>query len=1018
MAEVGPPNDDGSWESLDEDFEVGIERVPEAAPGTPPSGGSVAESHTPCDSGAPTPRAKDSELRRSTQMHKTISNLLESYPAELAALMQSPQAEASPAELQLPKYKKPKTPKRITNSLEFFSIRQVKCHIAKCCTEFVSLVLGDSEEGDNFWREQIAREAHTRFNYDIFRSCAVQSELTFEESRIGGVDHSAGFLGTVADLRSSPIFRTELLAQCGLHRDETARTFAPVPRVKHTLPALPTDGASKASIVGNSGSSSSGHFSSASALALQSLHGFVQYELFKAKNQVSRIIRVDASFSVKLSTEGRLPSLGFSVNERDSTLGRCGVSSVEDDLLATKVQNGDVVVAVDGFDVRGLGPRDLQLYVLQDIRKRSMALRKEIRRRKRKLAKKSNKAQADSASIDEHVTLKLTFERLDNGTKATRASRQSGRLRIEAMLKGNKTSPQSDTEASGIGAASGSGLSDAGNDNTLILDAATRNALTVAMNELRSACGGRAIFTPIPANTVFNCQITPRHIEESCTSTAYAVSQSRTWRLAQITSVAEWLTSQYTSAVDRARLARNLHLKGAVERRMLRNACLALASFVEENCNSRDGNSFVSSDDVRVKLLVKRRLEYLEETAVFRRASSGSMSTSSMPSPQLTEESLELVKGVDGLLGPGDAFTSPFAAACRFEAALLCCPLLRQIASEHFLPTVITGDLSTKASEDANHAGLAVQRGGENIVEVQAHDVPSLKQAALFLREGIRILRRAVGQTHPSFAHINIVTAHVHCLLGEPRAAEELFVTGLEVARMGLRSSRRDSASSSNQERAEVFEQAHRLRSDIQFATSSSVAFTKLSEIQEQTGNFSGAFAAVQGALEYLHSIEARAGNAIDDLQQQHLQQRWRRGNGIALFTSAPDVKHVAKAAGTAPVLPTGTHQSEWWTVLIHRLYVQGSQLLCRQHTSGPAALGSHSQPQKGANAGDHQRAVDFLQTALQTAKEKAEADGQQYATIEVLMTEILRLTHENQPTTRKKVVKLVWKKAEVQKGL
>ena len=80
----------------------------------------------------------------------------------------------------------------------------------------------------------------------------------------------------------------------------------------------------------------------------------------------------------------------------------------------------------------------------------------------------------------------------------------------------------------------------------------------------------------------------------------------------------------------------------------------------------------------------------------------------------------------------------------------------------------------------------------------------------------------------------NVVPAHVHCLLGEPRAAEELFVTGLEVARMGLRSSRRDSASSSNQERAEVFEQAHRLRSDIQFATSSSVAFTKLSEIQEQ----------------------------------------------------------------------------------------------------------------------------------------------------------------------------------------
>ena len=38
--------------------------------------------------------------------------------------------------------------------------------------------------------------------------------------------------------------------------------------------------------------------------------------------------------------------------------------------------------------------------------------------------------------------------------------------------------------------------------------------------------------------------------------------------------------------------------------------------FFRQNCNSRDGNSFVSSDDVRVKLLVKRRLEYLEETAV------------------------------------------------------------------------------------------------------------------------------------------------------------------------------------------------------------------------------------------------------------------------------------------------------------------------------------------------------------------------------------------------------------------
>lgn len=111
-----------------------------------------------------------------------------------------------------------------------------------------------------------------------------------QESRIGGVDHSAGFLGTVADLRSSPVFRTELLAQCGLYFNENDRTFAPVPRVKHTLPSLPTDGPSSPppppSIVGNSGA---GQFSSASALALQALHGFVQYELFKAKSQVVRV---------------------------------------------------------------------------------------------------------------------------------------------------------------------------------------------------------------------------------------------------------------------------------------------------------------------------------------------------------------------------------------------------------------------------------------------------------------------------------------------------------------------------------------------------------------------------------------------------------------------------------------------------------------------------------------------------------------------------------------------------------
>ena len=111
------------------------------------------------------------------------------------------------------------------------------------------------------------------------------------------------------------------------------------------------------------------------------------------------------------------------------------------------------------------------------------------------------------------------------------------------------------------------------------------------------------------------------------------------------------------------------------------------------------------------------------------------------------------------------------------------------------------------------------------------------------------------------------------------------------------------------------YEQAHRLRSDVQFAASAAVAFTKLADIEEQTGNVEAALGAVDGALEYLHAIESRAAKAIDELERQHLQQKWERGKTIKLFQSA----HRA-AAKTAPTLVGGACQGEWWAPIIHRL--------------------------------------------------------------------------------------------------
>lgn len=91
--------------------------------------------------------------------------------------------------------------------LNIYFLHQVYTHIVHCCTEFVNIVLHDSKSSDRFWIEQvhallstgqssylqcltracllltqIAREAHKRFGYDLFRSCAVKDGASFEVS--------------------------------------------------------------------------------------------------------------------------------------------------------------------------------------------------------------------------------------------------------------------------------------------------------------------------------------------------------------------------------------------------------------------------------------------------------------------------------------------------------------------------------------------------------------------------------------------------------------------------------------------------------------------------------------------------------------------------------------------------------------------------------------------------------------------------------------------------------------------
>jgi len=97
--------------------------------------------------------------------------------------------------------------------------------------------------------------------------------------RVGGVDRSSNFEATCSEIRSSSSFRRELLQQCGLHYVASLKGYAPVPRVKHSLPSIPAASPTKTS-------SSVKKLSLASALNLQSLCGFVQYELHKARSKV------------------------------------------------------------------------------------------------------------------------------------------------------------------------------------------------------------------------------------------------------------------------------------------------------------------------------------------------------------------------------------------------------------------------------------------------------------------------------------------------------------------------------------------------------------------------------------------------------------------------------------------------------------------------------------------------------------------------------------------------------------
>jgi len=135
---------------------------------------------------------------------------------------------------------------------------------------------------------------------------------------------------------------------------------------------------------------------------------------------------------------------------------------------------GDVLVAVDGTDVRGMGPRELQLYILQDARKRM--------RKKHKEYKKRGLARAKEPK--ENILIKISFERLDFGTSRhpAPAPTANARARINSLIETGRR--LSETSKS-------SNRSSGHKQSTILeLDGATRNALLVACNELQAACQG------------------------------------------------------------------------------------------------------------------------------------------------------------------------------------------------------------------------------------------------------------------------------------------------------------------------------------------------------------------------------------------------------------------------------------------------------------------------------------------------------------------------------------------------
>ena len=292
---------------------------------------------------------------------------------------------------------------------------------------------------------------------------------------------------------------------------------------------------------------------------------------------------------------------------------------------------------------------------------------------------------------------------------------------------------------------------------------------------------GQAIFTPAPPCTFYVGQ----EKERTTSSSAFyhhSVSMSRKWRLSKMTEVAEWLVSRYEHAVDRAGRQQSLLVKGAVEKRMLRNACKSLASFVMNQSDKFTANvpdeSFAVPlwfEKVHANLQIERKVEWIESAAQYVPVVVGCCwlhlgfervllllcvhryrrlpRPSKGPPESLADEAAAAVSIIENkLLGGIDTFGSPLSAVARFEAALVTCPLLRHAINEHFLPTVVAYDPELQ---------------GHDIV-VQQHDVQPLRTASKLLREAIEILKRSVGRTHVLYSRYNIIAGKLHQSLRNP----------------------------------------------------------------------------------------------------------------------------------------------------------------------------------------------------------------------------------------------------------